>query len=36
MRHQGYFIPIINVYLRSEEQVFETVVLSDPAPEEDE
>jgi hypothetical protein len=35
-RYQGYFIPFIDVHLRSGEQVSRTVVLSDLAPEEGE
>jgi hypothetical protein len=31
LRRQGYFIPFVDVYLWSREQVAETVVLSDPA-----
>jgi hypothetical protein len=30
LRRQGYFIPFIDVHLRSGEQVSETVVLSHP------
>jgi hypothetical protein len=36
LRHRGYFIPFIDVHLRSGEQVSRIVVLSDPAPGEDE
>jgi hypothetical protein len=32
LRRQGYFVPLIDVHLRSGEQVSRTVVLSDPAP----
>jgi hypothetical protein len=36
MRLRGYFIPFVDMHLRSGEQVSETIVLSDPAPEESE
>jgi hypothetical protein len=36
LRHRGYFIPFVDVHLRSGEQVSGTVVLSDPTPGEDE
>jgi hypothetical protein len=32
LRRRGYFIPFVDVHLRSGEQVSGTVVLSDPAP----
>jgi hypothetical protein len=32
LHRQGYFIPFVDVHLRSGEQVSGTVVLSDPAP----
>jgi hypothetical protein len=35
LRHQVYFIPIAGVHMQLGEQVFEIVVLSDPAPGED-
>jgi hypothetical protein len=31
LRRQGYFIPFVDVHMRSGEQVSGTVVLSDPA-----
>jgi hypothetical protein len=31
LRRQGYFIQFVDVHPRSGEQVFETVILSDPA-----
>jgi hypothetical protein len=36
LRCQVYFITFVDVHPRSGEQVFETIVLSDPAPGEDE
>jgi hypothetical protein len=32
LRYQGYFISFIDVHLQLGEQVFRTIVLSDPAP----
>jgi hypothetical protein len=32
LRRRGYFIPFVDVYLRSGEQVSGTIVLTDPAP----
>jgi hypothetical protein len=32
LRRQDYFIPFVDVYLQPGEQVFGTIVLSDPAP----
>jgi hypothetical protein len=32
LRHRGYFIPFVGVHLRSGEQVFGIIILSDPAP----
>jgi hypothetical protein len=34
LRHQGYFIPFVDVHLRSGEQVSGTVIISDLALEE--
>jgi hypothetical protein len=32
LRHRDYFISLVDVHLRSGEQVSGTIVLSDPAP----
>jgi hypothetical protein len=32
LRHQGYFIPFVDVHLRSEQHVYEIIILSDPTP----
>jgi hypothetical protein len=32
LRRRAYFIPFVDVHLRSREQVSGTVILSDPAP----
>jgi hypothetical protein len=32
LRRRGYFIPFVDVHLRSGEQVSRTIVFSDPAP----
>jgi hypothetical protein len=32
LRHQDFFIPFFDVHLRSGEQVFGIIILSDPAP----